>query len=58
MKVGLQVYTVRNHLKENPRRTLEQVVEAGYKDIEFANHQAEKDVGIGFGAGIQSKKHA
>lgn len=33
MRVGLQVYTVRNHLKENPRKTLEQVVEAGYKDM-------------------------
>lgn len=56
MKVGLQVYTVRNHLKENPRRTLEQVVEAGYKDIEFANHQAEKDVGIGFGYSKEEMK--
>lgn len=48
MKVGLQVYTVRNHLKENPGKTLEDVVKAGYKYIEFANHFADKDVGIGF----------
>ena len=44
MRVGLQVYTVRNHLKENPSKTLEQVVKAGYKAIEFANHFADKEV--------------
>lgn len=49
MKVGLQVYTVRNHLKANPAKTLEEVAKAGYKGIEFANHVAEKDIGIGFG---------
>ena len=56
MKVGLQVYTVRKHLADNPRKTLEQVVKAGYKGIEFANHTAEKDVGIGFGYSKEEMK--
>ena len=56
MKVGLQVYTVRNHLKENSRKTLEEVVKAGYKYIEFANHFADKDVGIGFNYSLEEVK--
>ena len=56
MKVGLQVYTVRNHLKEDPRKTLEEVVKAGYKAIEFANHNAGNDIGIGFGYSLQEMK--
>lgn len=56
MKVGLQVYTVRNHLKENPTKTLEEVVKAGYKGIEFANHTADKDIGIGFGYSKEEMK--
>lgn len=56
MKVGLQVYTVRNHLKEDPRKTLEEVSKAGYKYIEFANHNAEKDTGIGFGYSVSEMK--
>lgn len=56
MRVGLQVYTVRKHLAENPRKTLEEVVKAGYKAIEFANHTAEKDVGIGFGYSKEEMK--
>ena len=56
MKVGLQVYTVRNHLKENPRKTLEEVVKAGYRYIEFANHFADKDVGIGFNYSLEEVK--
>lgn len=53
MKVGLQVYSVRNHLKEDPEKTLEQVVAAGYRGIEFANHAADKDTGIGFGYSLK-----
>lgn len=56
MRVGLQVYTVRNHLKENPGKTLEQVADAGYKAIEFANHFADKDTGIGFGYSLDEMK--
>ena len=56
MRVGLQVYTVRNHLKEDPKKTLEEVVNAGYKYIEFANHTAEKDTGIGFGYSVDEMK--
>ena len=56
MRIGLQVYTVRNHLKENPRKTLEEVVKAGYKNIEFANHFADVDTGIGFGYSLEEMK--
>ena len=49
MKVGLQMFTVRFTLEKDPLGTLEKVAEAGYKVIEFANHKAESDGGIGFG---------
>ncbi len=48
MKVGLQMYTVRNAFAQDPMGTLERVSELGYKYIEMANHRAELDPGTGF----------
>lgn len=56
MRVGLQVYTVRDHLKEDPEQCLKDVVDAGYKAIEFANHNCETDIGIGFGYSAEKMK--
>ena len=49
MKVGIQLYSVRNSMFKDPLKTIEQVVLQGYKFIEAANHDAEKDYGVGFG---------
>ena len=49
VKVGIQLYSVKNALQERPYETLRQVAEAGYRYVEAANHDAEHDPGVGFG---------
>ena len=49
LKVGIQLYSVRQSLKADPYGTLARVAEAGYKYIEAANHEALSDPGVGFG---------
>ena len=49
VKVGIQLYSVKNALQERPYETLRQVAEAGYRYVEAANHDAENDPGVGFG---------
>ncbi|MDR0555185.1 MAG: sugar phosphate isomerase/epimerase [Treponema sp.] len=48
MKVGIQLYSVRNHMRDDPIGTIRCVAEAGYRSIEAANHNAGEDPGIGF----------
>lgn len=49
MKLGLQMYTVRDSLKADPLGTIEKVAAAGYQGIEFANKIAEQEHGTGWG---------
>ena len=49
LKVGIQLYSVRESLKADPYRTLEKVAEVGYRYVEAANHNALNDPGVGFG---------
>ncbi|MGD0409264.1 MAG: sugar phosphate isomerase/epimerase [Candidatus Limnocylindrales bacterium] len=49
MKVGLQMYSVRDSFAADPLGTLEKVAEAGYHYVEFANKIAETDPGVGVG---------
>ena len=49
INIGLQLYSVRNSLKEDPWGTLEAVAAAGFKYLEAANHNALNDPGVGFG---------
>ncbi len=49
MKVGIQLYSVRNHMAQDPIGTLKEVAKIGYRYIEVANHNAEVDNGVGFG---------
>src|SRR6187402_2971023 len=37
-KIGLQLYTLRDMMKQSVPRTLEAVAEAGYKEVEFAGY--------------------
>lgn len=47
--IGLQLYSVRRSLKQDPWGTLEQLAELGIRRIEAANHDAAVDDGVGFG---------
>jgi len=49
VKIGLQLYSVRNSLAKDPWGTLKEAAAAGYTHIEAANHQARTDPGVGFG---------
>lgn len=50
LKVGIQMYSVRNSMKRDPVATIGKVAEMGYKYIELANLDALNDPGCGFGA--------
>lgn len=49
LRVGLQLYSVRNTLARDPWGTLERLAEAGFTHLEAANHRARTDPGVGFG---------
>lgn len=49
MKVGIQLYSVRDHMAQDPVDTIRKVVKTGYRYLEVANHHADKDTGVGFG---------
>lgn len=56
LKVGLQLYSVRESLQKDPNGTLEYVANTGYKYLEAANHNATEDPGVGFGLSAQEMK--
>jgi sugar phosphate isomerase/epimerase len=49
VRVGLQLYSVRNALARDPWGTLALLAEAGFTRLEAANHNALNDPGVGFG---------
>jgi hypothetical protein len=49
LKVGLQLFSVKNSMANNPLEAIENVGKLGYKFVEFANHNATVDFGCGFG---------
>ena len=49
MKVGIQLYSVRDEMKKDPVNAIRQVAEIGYKNLEFASSCADTDPGVGFG---------
>ena len=49
LKLGIQLYSVRNTIKEEPLKTLEKLSQIGYHYVEAANHNAAVDDGVGFG---------
>lgn len=49
VRVGLQLYSVRNALSRDPWGTLERLAEVGFTHLEAANHNARNDPGVGFG---------
>lgn len=53
LKIGLQLYSVRNALQADPWGTLRAVADAGFSYLEAANHNATNDPGVGFGVGAK-----
>src|SRR6478736_9806251 len=49
VRIGLQLYSVRDSLARDPWGTLARLAEAGFKHLEAANHNARNDPGVGFG---------
>ncbi len=49
LRIGLQLYSVRNALAESTSATLQRISELGFSYLEAANHHAATDDGIGFG---------
>jgi sugar phosphate isomerase/epimerase len=56
MRVGLAMFTVRNSFQEDPKSTMKEIADSGYKVIEIANHHAEEDPGTGFGFSVKELK--
>ena len=49
LRVGIQLFSVRDMMKKNPYETIKKVADLGYRYIEPANHNALEDDGVGFG---------
>ena len=49
LRVGIQLFSVRDMMQKNPCDTIKKIAELGYKYIEPANHHAMEDDGVGFG---------
>lgn len=56
VRMGLQLYSVRDSLAVDPWGSLARVSDAGFRHVEAANHGAESDDGVGFGVGAQELK--
>jgi sugar phosphate isomerase/epimerase len=56
LSIGLQVFSIRNELAKDFWGTLEKVAEIGYKNIEFANHSATTNFGVGFNINADTLK--
>mgnify|MGYP000661139346 len=52
LKVGIQLYSVRDEMKKDPINAIRQVAEIGYKNLEFASSNADTDPGVGFGVSV------
>jgi len=54
MKIGLQMYSVRDSFAGDPAGTIERLAEIGYAYVEFANDHAHTDPGVGIGIGADA----
>lgn len=46
LKVGIQLYSVKNAMAKDPIAAIGEVARAGYRYIETANHRADQDCGL------------
>lgn len=54
VRVGIQLYSVREAMRRDAFGTLERLAELGFHAIEAANHHADSDDGVGFGIDAHS----
>lgn len=57
LKVGIQLYSVREDMEKNPVEAIRKVAEMGYKNLEVANSRADEDPGVGFGVPAEELLH-
>lgn len=48
LKVGIQLFSVREEMEKDPFEAIRKVAEIGYKNLEVANPRADSDPGVGF----------
>lgn len=48
LKVGIQLFSVREDMEKDPVEAIRKVAEIGYKNLEVANSRADQDPGVGF----------
>lgn len=53
LKVGIQLYSVRDEMAKDPIATMKAVAEIGYRCLEVANPRADQDPGVGFGVSAE-----
>lgn len=53
LKVGIQLYSVRDDMAKDPIEAIRKVAEIGYKNLEVANPRADEDPGVGFGVSAE-----
>lgn len=58
LKIGIQLYSVKNAIAQKPYEVLRQIAETGYRYIEAANHNAANDPGVGFGMPARELKQS
>lgn len=56
LKVGIQLYSVKHSIVQDPYEVLRQISEAGYRYVEAANLNADRDSGVGFGLSARRMK--
>ena len=49
LQIGLQLYSIKEAMAKDPIQAIKDVAAVGYKNLELANLNAEKDFGCGFG---------
>lgn len=52
LKVGIQLYSVKENMAKDSIGTIRKVVDLGYKNLEAANHNAGEDFGVGTGTSV------
>jgi sugar phosphate isomerase/epimerase len=57
VQIGLQLYSVRQSLAQDPWGTLADIARVGFSRLEAANHNARHDPGVGFGVGADDLRN-
>lgn len=56
LQIGLQLYSIKEAMAKDPVQAIKDVAAVGYKNLELANLNAEKDFGCGFNVSASELK--